>query len=228
MTSPSTTEAPATTAPADQAAPEPEPRREPPTVEHRSGPDGFSFDVAAIDDALRVRIEPTSWRPGCPVSLDELRYLRLSHRGFDGVDTSGELIVHRDQVEAMFTVFSALWTARFPIRSMRLIDDFGGDDYRSIEADNTSAFNCRFVEGTSRWSNHATGGAIDINPLENPYVSGGATSHPASVPFLSRHVGTGLILEGGPVVTAFDAVGWDWGGRWGEPLDYQHFSAAGG
>lgn len=197
-----------------------------PTV--RDGTGGFRLVVRGIDADLRRRIEPTSWRPGCPVELDELRYLELGYWGFDGVAHTGELIVHRDVVADIESVFQALWLARFPIRSMRLIDDFGGDDFSSIEADNTSAFNCRFVEGTTRWSNHATGRAIDINPIENPYVSGGSTSHPASVPYLDRAPAPGVIVDGGPVTAAFDAVGWDWGGRWSEPLDYQHFSATGG
>ena len=170
------------------------------------------------------------------MGLNELRYLQISYWGFEGEARAGELVVHVDQVEAMHQVFAALWLARFPLRSMRLIDDFGGDDFSSIEADNTSAFNCRFVEGTTRWSNHATGRAIDINPLENPYVSGGNSSHAGSQPFLDRRppppgaataAHAAMILEGGPVTAAFDAVGWGWGGRWGEPLDYQHFSASG-
>ena len=146
-----------------------------------------------------------------------MRYLQLGYWGFDGVAHVGELIVHQDVVPAIRQVFEALWLARFPIRSMRLIDDYGGDDFTSIEADNTSAFNCRFVEGTSRWSNHATGTAIDINPLENPYVSGGTTAHPGSEPYIDRVPGPGVILEGGPVTVAFDAVGWEWGGRWVTP-----------
>jgi len=172
-------------------------------------------------------MEPTSWRPGCPVGLDELRYLEISHWGFDGARRTGELVVHADAVEAMVSVFTDLWVARFPIRSMRLVDDFGGSDDASIDAGNTSAFNCRTVAGTSRWSNHATGRAIDINPIENPYVSGGTTSHPASVPFLVRTPAPGVIVEGDAVVAAFDAVGWGWGGRWDDPVDHQHFSANG-
>ncbi len=198
---------------------------EPPTV--RPGPDAFRFEIHRIDDAMRARMEPTSWRPGCPVGLEDLRYLRISHRDFSGQEHLGELVVHRDAVDAMFDVFAALWVARYPIRSMRLVDDFGGDDNTSIAADNTSAFNCRFVAGTTRWSNHATGRAIDINPIENPWVENGRTDHPASVPFIDRRPAPGVIIEGDAVTRAFDAVGWGWGGRWGEPLDYQHFSATG-
>ena len=99
----------------------------------------------------------------------------------------------------------------------------------SIEADNTSAFNCRTVEGTTRWSEHAYGRAIDLNPIENPYVaSDGTTSHRASRPYLRRSpYRPGMAVAGGAVVRAFDAVGWSWGGRWSGVKDYQHFSASG-
>ena len=106
---------------------------------------------------------------------------------------------------------------------------YGGDDFRSIEADNTSAFNCRAATGSSRWSQHAYGRAIDVNPIENPYVSGGASSHPASRPYLdrSRHQ-PGTAYAGGVLVEAFRAAGWGWGGSWsGGVQDYQHFSASG-
>jgi D-alanyl-D-alanine carboxypeptidase len=108
------------------------------------------------------------------------------------------------------------------------VDAYGGSDSRSIEADNTSAFNCRSVEGTSRWSEHAYGRAIDVNPIENPYVDGGHTSHRASVPYLDRsRRRPGMAYEGGVLVGAFDAIGWGWGGRWTSVKDYQHFSASG-
>ena len=111
---------------------------------------------------------------------------------------------------------------------MTPVDAYGGSDFRSIEADNTSAFNCRYVEGTTRWSEHAYGRAIDVNPIENPYVSRGRTSHPASVSYVDRSPRRpGMAYEGGLLVRAFDAIGWGWGGRWTSIKDYQHFSASG-
>lgn len=160
--------------------------------------------------------------------LESLRYVSLSHWGFEGTVRQGELVVHADVVDSLERAFAELFEQRFPIRSMRLVDDYGGDDDRSMAADNTSAFNCRYVAGTTRWSNHATGRAIDVNPLENPYVSGGTTDHAASVPYLGRDPALpGVIVEGGAAVAAFDEVGWGWGGRWSGDLDYQHFSANG-
>ncbi|HWM54006.1 MAG TPA: M15 family metallopeptidase, partial [Solirubrobacterales bacterium] len=135
-----------------------------------------------------------------------------------------------DVAREMVDVFRALYRARFPIRRLVPVDAYGASDFRSIEADNTSAFNCRYVAGQPGvWSEHAYGRAIDVNPIENPYVTGsGYVSPPAGAPYArrSRHR-PGMIHHGGPVVAAFAAAGWEWGGNWASPKDYQHFSAAG-
>jgi D-alanyl-D-alanine carboxypeptidase len=193
-----------------------------------SSQSGFRGTIARIDSAQVKRMTGVSWQRGCPVPLRDLRLLRLSHHGFDGRTRTGRLIVHEDVARDVVRVFRRLYAARFPIRRMVPVDAYGGRDFRSIEADNTSAFNCRFVEGTSRWSEHAYGRALDLNPIENPYVSGGRTSHPASVRYLDRsRRRPGMAYEGGPLVRAFDAIGWGWGGRWASVRDYQHFSANG-
>jgi len=200
----------------------------PATTSTTAAPPQFTFSATEISAELATRMEPTSWRPGCPVDLAELRYLQLAYWGFDNAVHTGELVVHQDAVDVMQEVFAMLFTERFPIRSMRLVDDFGGDDFQSIEADNTSAFNCRASTGSTNWSQHAYGRAIDINPIENPYISDGQTEHEASIPYLDRSdVRPGMIVEGGAVVAAFDSHGWGWGGRWNDPQDWQHFSANG-
>jgi D-alanyl-D-alanine carboxypeptidase-like protein len=189
---------------------------------------GFRAAVSQITPGLARRMTGSSWRTGCPVGLRDLRLVRASYHGFDGRIQTGELIVHRDVTSAVVAVLEKLYAARFPIRRMEPIDAFGGSDYRSIEADNTSAFNCRPVAGTSRWSEHAYGRAIDLNPLENPYVSGGRTSHPRSVRYLDRSRSRpGMIHPDDAVVRAFASVGWGWGGSWPVTKDYQHFSADG-
>jgi hypothetical protein len=187
----------------------------------------FRASVERIGPELRARL--VSWRPGCPVPLSQLRLVTLVHVGFDGRTRPGQLIVHADAADAIVSVFRRLYDARFPIRRVRLVDAYGASDFRSIEADNTSAFNCRAVAGTSRWSQHAYGRAIDVNPIENPYVAAdGTTSHTASRPYLDRsRRRPGMAYEGGILVRAFDAVGWGWGGRWSGAKDYQHFSATG-
>lgn len=171
-----------------------------------------------------------SWHRGCPVGFNRLRLLTVSHWGFDGEVHRGRLVVHRDHARAMLGAMRKLYRLRFPIRRMRLVDAYGADDRRSMDADNTSAFNCRTVAGTNDWSEHAYGRAIDVNPVENPYVSGdGYVSPPAGAPYTdrSRRV-PGLIHRRGPVVEAFADAGWEWGGNWSWPKDYQHFSATGG
>ncbi|MGH2951525.1 MAG: M15 family metallopeptidase, partial [Solirubrobacterales bacterium] len=141
----------------------------------------------------------------------------------------GRLIVHRRADREILRVFRRLYRGGFEIRRMELIDRYGADDRRSMSADNTSGFNCRFVAGTSRWSEHAYGRAIDINPIENPYVSGDHVSPPAGRPYAdcSREA-EGMIHDGDQVVRAFAKAGWEWGGDWpGATRDYQHFSASG-
>ena len=111
---------------------------------------------------------------------------------------------------------------------MQLVDDFGGDDAASMAANNTSAFNCRRVAGSSSWSQHSYGRAIDINPVQNPYVSGSTVSPPAGGAYLDRgHIRPGMIVADDAAVRSFAAVGWSWGGAWARTKDYQHFSLTG-
>jgi hypothetical protein len=191
----------------------------------------FTFSSRPLGAALRHRVRGTSWHPGCPVGLDGLRYLRVGFWGFDRRRHVGELVVASSAVPAIRQAFAELYHVRFPIRRMRLVDDYGGSDYASIEADNTSAFNCRPVTGGSRFSEHAYGRAIDVNPIENPYVyPDGTTSHKASRPYLNRaRHRRGMAYPGGALVRAFTAARWGWGGAWRRPsaTDYQHFSATG-
>ena len=184
--------------------------------------------IAPIGPSLRSAMTGVSWRPGCPVALRDLRVITAHHVGFDGRTHTGRLIVHRDVAVDVASALRRLYAARFPIRRMVPIDAYGASDFRSIEADNTSAFNCRYVDGTTRWSEHAYGRAVDLNPIENPYVSGGSTSHRASVPYVDRTpCRRGMACPGNSVVKAFAAVGWGWGGDWSGDKDYQHFSASG-
>lgn len=170
-----------------------------------------------------------SWREGCPVPLEHLRYLTVSHVDMDGAVRTGELVVHQDVVEPVLGAMRDLYEMGFPITQMRLVADFGGDDDASMRADNTSAFNCRTIAGTDRWSNHAYGQAIDINPLRNPYVRGGSVDPPEGAAYADRsNRRPGMLHAGSPAVAAFTDRGWDWGGSWSSGQDYQHFSATGG
>jgi hypothetical protein len=174
---------------------------------------------------------PHSWRAGCPVAPAQLRRLRVTYWGFDGRAHTGTLVVNARAVSALTRVFSRLYAARFPIRRMRPIDAYDGSDERSLEADNTAAFNCRYAvaPGPKRWSVHAEGLAIDVNPVENPYLEGGRVHPRAGRAYLDRsRYRRGMAVRGGLLVSAFASVGWPWGGRWADSPDYQHFSSTGG
>jgi D-alanyl-D-alanine carboxypeptidase len=167
----------------------------------------------------------TSWHQGCPVSVSDLRLVRVSFWGFDGRAHSGRLIVQRSYTSPVVTALRTLYFKRFPIRGMRPVEAYGSSDERSMAADNSSAFNCRSVTGSSFWSEHAYGRAIDINPLENPKVRQGVVSPPGGRAYLDRSKWKkGMIQPGDKVVSGFETVGWKWGGYWHSLQDYQHFS----
>ncbi len=145
----------------------------------------YSATVAAIDAATLARMR-YSHRPGCPVAAADLRLLTLTYYGFDRIAHTGELVVHRTAATDITRAFGALYAARFPIQRMLLVDAYRGDDNASMAANNTSAYNCRTVAGSTSWSEHAYGLAIDVNPVHNPYVQGTTVSPPAGRAYLDR------------------------------------------
>jgi hypothetical protein len=190
-------------------------------------PVGWYASVSGIDAKTRARMK-YSWHRGCPVPIKDLRLVSMTYLGFDQADHMGEMVVHRSVARVVVRAFHAMYEAGYPIRRMRLIDDYRGDDDRSMAADNTSAFNCRRVTGGSSWSQHSFGWAVDINPVENPYVSSGEVLPPAGRKYADRRSrARGVIHHGDAVWRAFHAIGWGWGGDWRSFHDYQHFSATG-
>nr|BFE85168.1 hypothetical protein GCM10020093_077690 [Planobispora longispora] len=191
-----------------------------------AGPPEFSAKISRI---ARERLEH-SWRSGCPVPVRDLRLITMTYWGFDDRPHIGEMVVHEDVADDVVKVFQRLYGWRWPIYRMELVDVYKGDDFDSIDADNTSAFNCRPATGSSSWSKHAYGRAIDINPRENPYVSsGGSVAHRNARKFVKRPLDApGVINPGDRVVKAFARLGWEWGGYWSGIKDYQHFSKGGG
>ena len=190
----------------------------------------FSGEVSPIDSHTRARMKGISWRPGCPVGLHDLRLVEVTYWGFDQAAHKGRLVVRAGLAQGMLRVMETLYRNRFPIRRMRLIDAYGASDRKSMAADNTSAFNCRFVSGRPGvWSQHAYGRAIDLNPVENPYVtSSGYVSPPAGRPYAKRsRRAPGMVHAGDATKPAFAKAGWEWGGNWPWPRDYQHFSSNG-
>lgn len=166
-----------------------------------------------------------SWRTGCPVHPDDLRAVVVDYVDFFGHHQRGTLIVNADVADDVAEVFGAMYGARYPIQGIQPVDVFDGDDDASMAANNTSGFNCRAVTGGSSWSHHAYGRAIDINPIQNPYVSGGRVLPPAGDGFVDRSAyHPAMIRPGDVVVRAFAEHGWRWGGDYRTLKDYQHFS----
>jgi hypothetical protein len=189
-----------------------------------------AFVLAFVGTVSPVRQQDLrhSYRAGCPVAPAELRLVRVSYVGFDGAAHVGALVVNRRVARDVVSVFRRLYLVRFPIRRMTPISAYRGSDDASMSADNTSGFNCRRAVGASGWSEHAYGLAIDVNPVENPYLLGGKTLPPAGRRYLDRsRARPGMAVARGTLVRAFASVGWGWGGRWSGSPDYQHFSANG-
>jgi len=190
----------------------------------------YDSSVRRITPDLAERMR-TSHGPGCPVPLSALRHLQMSYRDFDGRARIGEMVVHRRWTREVRDAFGELYDAGWPIARMRLIDDYDGDDDRSMAANNTSGFNCRRVAGQSNWSAHAYGEAIDLNPLQNPYVRPASIMPPAGRRFAginragSAPVPLGVIRVEDRPVEAFARFGWEWGGYWVSSKDWQHVAA---
>ena len=187
--------------------------------------------VRALTQAEQTAMRGVVWKPGCPVALADLRRVDADVLGIDGSTYRGTLVVHRSVAAAVARILARLYEEKFAIRSMVPIEAFGGDDDRSTMADNSSAFNCRTVQGSRSLSEHAYGRAIDLNPVENPYVrANGSVLDPAAERFTNRaSVGNegGVITGDGPVVKIFRREGWGWGGSFKRTKDYQHFSTSG-
>jgi hypothetical protein len=187
----------------------------------------FTSNVAHVSAAQLGR----TWRPGCPVGPSQLRLVHLRYVSFDGQSRVGTMVVNASVVPAVVRVFATLYAKRFPIHLMVPESKFQGKDPASMAADNTSGFNCRYAvaTGPKQWSVHAYGEAIDVNPVQNPYVFNGVAQPVAGKAYVNRSdVRSGMAEPGGVLNDAFASVGWFWGGRWSASPDYQHFSSTGG
>jgi hypothetical protein len=195
----------------------------------------FQSSIQPLPAPLRAELDGPAWRPGCPVALSQLRVLSVAHWGFDGRAWTGRLVVNADVAAPLARVFRRLFELRFPIRHMRLADAYGPARSRPADGDVSAAFECRQAvpspctggTGTGSWSEHAYGEAVDLNPVENPYVGCGRTRDRSRLPYLDRsRLRRGMVTPA--VVRAFRSIGWGWGGDWaGSTKDYMHFSASG-
>jgi D-alanyl-D-alanine carboxypeptidase len=191
-------------------------------------PPGARFTGAhgPVPAAVRERRSGRSWKgdrdPRCP-GWDALAYVEVDRVDWAGEPARGELVVARAIAADAVALFARLYAIGFPVHAMRLVDELGADDEASMAADNCSAFNFRVVAGTDVLSQHAYGLAIDINPVENPWVVAERFVPPAGAPFLDRRtIRKGMIVRPGPVVAIFDELGWEWGGDWRHASDYHH------
>jgi len=199
-------------------------------------PEPFHSSIRPLTAAQRTQIVRNgAWHAGCPVSLAGLRVLRVTQVGFDGRARTGELVVGADVARPLVSVFRRLYELRYPIRHMRFHDFYAGKAAYPADEDITASFECRqavpspCVGGTANghWSNHAYGHAIDLNPVENPYVGCGMTRDASARKYMNRsRLRPGMVTPA--VIAAFRSVGWGWGGAWtGDTKDYMHFSTNG-
>lgn len=185
--------------------------------------------TATVDTVTAADLGP-SLRPGCPIEPGELRALTVTYCTFAGETKSGTLIVHDDHVKTIREIMEQLYVIGFPFEQIVPVSEYDGSDVLSMAANNTHAFNGRVVAGTDVWSEHAYGRAIDINPVQNPWTSKGEYRPSAGRQYGDRtQVVPGMIVADGPVVAAFTAHGWGWGGSgaWGDVYDNHHFSSTG-
>jgi hypothetical protein len=186
----------------------------------------FHSTVQTVPASVLAR---SSWAAGCPVAAADLRYVTVSFRGFDGLAHTGELLVHRRAAKALVTVFGKLFAAGYPIERMRVTSAAGLNAPPTGDGNTTEAFACRPVRGRTAWSQHAYGLAVDVDPFQNPYHRGAVVLPELATSYLDRgDVRAGMIRPDDPVVRAFAAAGWKWGGDYHSLKDYMHFSANGG
>ncbi len=184
----------------------------------------FHASVRPVPPDVAAR---STWHPGCPVTLDDLRYVTVSFWGFDDRVHTGELLVHRTAADAVAGVFRVMFDTRFPIEDMHVTTPAELDAPDTGDGNPSGAFVCRATRGSSSWSQHAYGLAVDVNPFHNPYWRNGRLLPGLASTYLDRAaLRPGMLAPGGEVASAFGAMGWRWGGSWSEP-DYMHFSADG-
>jgi D-alanyl-D-alanine carboxypeptidase len=195
----------------------------------------FHASIRPLPASVRAELTGPFWHSGCPVSLSQLRLLTVTYWGFDRRVHTGQLVVNEDAAAPLSRVFRRLYALHFPIHHMRLADGYGPKRSRPADGDVTASFECRQAvpspcsggTGTGHWSEHAYGEAVDLDPVENPYVGCGMTRDKTALSYVDRsRLRRGMVTP--EVVAAFRSVGWGWGGDWtGSTKDYMHFSATG-
>ncbi len=183
----------------------------------------MKFEIQDIPLDIENRmIEKKVWSSECVIPIQRLKLLNVSHYNFEYEVTAGQIIVLDSMVNSVISIFKELFNLKFPIHSIRLIDEFDGDDELSMDANNSSCFNFRKIEGSELLSIHSYGLAIDVNPLQNPFIQEGKIFPSSGKEFLDRSNKRPGMVE--PIVEIFYDFGFTvWGGNWQEPVDYHHF-----
>ncbi|RNL60596.1 M15 family peptidase [Nocardioides marmoriginsengisoli] len=190
---------------------------------------GTGFASRIADPAPAAVIARSTWAPGCPVAATDLAWIRLTFWGFDDRRHTGELLVNSAAATDLVAVFRSLYDDRFPIEQMRITTKAEQTAPPTGDGNDTGSFNCRPVRGATTYSQHAYGLAVDVNPFQNPYQKGSLVLPELAGSYTDRTwKRPGMILPDGPVVRAFTAIGWTWGGTWRSLKDLQHFSRSGG
>jgi len=198
-----------------------------PTIDVLPPPTGSTF-VRKIEPAAAHVLARSTWEPDCPVRPEQLRYLTMSFWGFDGRRHTGEMLVNVRVADDVVRVFERLYDAKFPIEEMRITRRDELDLAPTGDGNNTGAFVCRPARGQQRWSAHAYGLAIDLNPFCNPYVKGDLVLPELASAYVDRsRRRPGMLHRGDAATRAFAGIGWEWGGNWRSVLDLMHFSATG-
>ena len=187
-----------------------------------------SFYISAITEEIWKRIKGVSYKEDCILPPDDLRYLHVLHKDIDGKEHEGEMIVNYHIAADVLDILKSLYEENYPIEKIRLVDEYGADDELSMQDNNSSSFNFRFISHTKTVSKHGLGLAVDINPLYNPYtkvVDGKRTIEPAAgIPYLDRCAKFNYKIEKGDLCCRlFEEHGFAWGGEWSDKKDYQHF-----
>lgn len=211
---------------ATHCAPQPPPAAAPPPSPPAATATTLQAPGAPVIAPVSAAELGATWHPGCPVEPADLRRVEVDYLGFDGAVHRGALVVHRDVADEVGAIFADLLALRYPIERMRTVEHYpGAEDELSMRDDNTSAFNCRPLPGSTAWSLHAYGRAIDVNPLINPYIDAAGDLQPKTAgEYLDRNRDDpGMLRADSPAVRVFTDRGWRWGGAWRNPVDYQHF-----
>jgi hypothetical protein len=197
------------------------------TIDLLPPPVGSTF-VSSLGPVPADVLERSTWTEECPVTVDDLVYITVSHHGFDRGLHTGEMIVNAAFAEDVVDVFHRLFDAGFPLEQVRVIDAWEVDAHPTGDWNDTTSFVCRPAVGSGSWSQHAFGLAIDVNPFHNPYVKGDLVLPELASAYADRTRDLpGMIVPGDPVVSAFAELGWGWGGEWNSLKDYMHFSSNG-